>query len=65
MLAKPQYHKRRCKHFTGSKNDGDETTERPTCRAFPDGISREIAYGSDLHLTPRPGDGGITFEREK
>lgn len=63
MLARPQCHIRQCKHFVGAKNDGDETTERVVCHAFPDGIPDEIAYGDNLHLKPFPGDNGIQYER--
>lgn len=33
----------------------------PTCDAFPDGIPEEILAGSVPHITPYPGDGGLTF----
>ena len=62
MLQEPRCSERGCKHLTGVVNDGDETTERPCCEAFPDGIPVEIAYGDNLHLTPFPGDHGIRFE---
>lgn len=64
MLTEPHCSRRRCRHFRGVKNDGDETTERPVCTAFPDGIPEEIAYGDNLHLEPVAGDNGIIFERE-
>jgi hypothetical protein len=45
------------------KQDGDdEETERPVCKAFPDGIPEEISYGDNLHLEPYPGDNGIQYE---
>lgn len=65
MLAPPNCLKRNCKHFQGAKfldaNIG-EPSEVPYCRAFPDGIPKEIAYGPELHVTPYPGDHGIQFE---
>jgi hypothetical protein len=63
MLEQPQCHKRGCRNYRGAQNDGDETTERNFCRAFPDKIPDEIAYGSNLHLNPVKGDHGIQFER--
>ena len=49
----------------GVKNDGDESTERPYCAAFPDGIPEEIAYGDNKHLKPIEGQGNdIVFEKE-
>jgi hypothetical protein len=64
MIAEPNCYRRRCKHFIGVKNDGDETTERVVCAAFPDGIPDEIAYGENDHTAPYPGDGGIQFEEQ-
>jgi len=64
MIITPQCFKRNCKHFLGVKNDGDETTERVYCAAFPDRIPNKIAYGDNLHLTPVEGDHGIQFEKE-
>lgn len=55
MLAEPTCHKRKCKHFLGIKNDGDETTERVYCEAFPDRIPAEIAYGDHPHTKPLKG----------
>jgi len=56
---------RKCRHLGFVKSDGvDERTERPTCTAFPDGIPYEIAYGSNLHLKPFPGDHGIQYEKD-
>ena len=33
-----------------------------TCKAFPDGIPREILDGEVKHTKPYPGDHGIQFE---
>lgn len=38
--------------------NGDERR----CRAFPDGIPKEIWTGENPHKTPYPGDGGIIFQ---
>jgi hypothetical protein len=63
MLAEPNCSKRKCKHFNGIKSEeGDESSERPFCAAFPDGIPAEIAYGTNLHTISHPGDHGIQFE---
>ena len=65
MLAEPKCYTRRCRHFMGVKwFDIEEETERVICRAFPEGIPGEIAYGANPHTEPFPGDNGITFERE-
>ena len=50
MIETPECYKRRCKHYFGIRNDGDEMTERPYCKAFPDGIPDDISYGDDKHL---------------
>lgn len=65
MIIEPNCYKRRCKNFIGvSQSDGTEQTERVVCKAFPDGIPDEIAYGDNKHLKPYPGDNGIQFEKE-
>lgn len=61
MLAEPKCWTRKCRHFTRTVGE-DERTERNACKAFPDGIPDEIAYGTNLHLLPFPGDHGIQFE---
>lgn len=33
-----------------------------TCRAFPNGIPKEVLCGEHKHTTPYPGDNGIVFE---
>jgi hypothetical protein len=64
MLDIPSCFDRDCKHFIGVKQDEDgELSERVVCKAFPDGIPDEIAYGTNLHLKPFPGDNGIQFEK--
>jgi hypothetical protein len=66
MLVEPKCSRRACKHFSGvSQPDGTEATERNVCRAFPDGIPRAIAYGSNKHTAPYPGDRGIRYEKER
>jgi hypothetical protein len=51
MILEPNCYKRECKHYGGVKDDGPlERDERNFCRAFPDGIPEDIAYGDDLHL---------------
>ena len=59
---------RQCRHFSGMIEFGMQQepgfVQVPTCRAFPRGIPREIAYGKNLHLTPFKDDGGIQFEAQ-
>jgi hypothetical protein len=64
MLLEPNCAKRRCRHLRGVEWLGkEEDTEVCVCAAFPDGIPDEIAYGDDLHLKPRPGQGNdVVFE---
>ena len=39
MLQTPKCYERRCRQFAGvAQPDGDESSERPICRAFPNGI---------------------------
>lgn len=65
MLEEPNCSKRRCKHLTGVKQaSGTEEDEVCVCKAFPDGIPFDIAYGNNLHLKPVTGDHGIQFEKE-
>ena len=50
-MREPKCWTRDCVHWIGIKKDGeDESTERPCCEAYPDGIPAEIAYGNDKHL---------------
>ncbi len=63
MLLEPNCSKRKCKHYLGVKSDGDEMTERVYCKAFPDRIPNEIAYGDNLHAKPLIGqDNDIVYE---
>ena len=64
MLSEPHCYKRRCRHFHGVSN-ADEQHQVPVCTAFPDGIPPAIAYGSNPHTKPYPGDNGIQFEEAK
>ena len=71
MLETPNCFLRGCVHFEGTGFEGadiaddTEATERPVCKAFPDVIPNEISYGSDLHLEPVSGDGGVVFKEGK
>lgn len=60
----PRCSQRNCVHFAGVKSDGEEVSERVVCRAFPEGIPEDIAYGDNLHLEPVDGDHGIQFEQD-
>lgn len=66
MLEAPRCYERGCRHLTGAVQPQEDTEagERPCCAAFPQGIPVGIAYGDDLHLTPREGQGNdVAFER--
>ena len=66
MLQEPKCFTRRCKHYLGViQPDGTEMTETNYCKAFPESIPNEIAYGDNDHTKPFPGDNGIQFEEEK
>lgn len=67
MITESRCSQRKCKHYQGifqptGKEDGGEFH---CCDAFPDRIPDEIAYGSNKHLKPYPGDHGIQFEVDK
>lgn len=66
MLAAPSCHLRGCKHFLGVlQSDGTEATEVVYCKAFPEGIPDDIAYGNNPHLEVVPGqEGDFIFEEE-
>ena len=54
MITEPNCSKRNCRHYLGIRIDnGDETTERPYCLAYPDGIPDEISYGNVKHMRVR------------
>ena len=56
MLA-PYCVKFKCKHFRIRSVKG-----KWCCKAFPEGIPREILYGNRGHIIPYPGDHGIQLE---
>lgn len=65
MIAEPACWTRNCKHFGGVKrrDPKEEATEFVWCKAFPDGIPYEIAYGDNKHVKPFKGDNDIQFEK--
>lgn len=62
MLAEPicSDGERNCKWYDGIKNTTkEEKNERHVCKAFPDGIPKEILTGKNLHeevMTGQQGD---------
>jgi len=66
MIEQPKCSIRKCRHFLGVKQDNEEEeTERVVCKAFPDRIPEEIAYGENLHSEPLPDQGNdIIYEKE-
>ena len=67
MLQEPNCYKRNCKYYIGViQPDGTELTEINVCKAYPDGIPNEIAYGNDLHLHKRKDqDNDLVYTKEK
>ena len=66
MLETPNCFIRHCKHYLGVKRLGEEEiTEVQYCRAFPDGIPGDIAYGDNRHYLAYPGDHGVRFMKIK
>lgn len=67
MLATPKCYERHCKYYLGViQPDGTELTETNYCKAFPDGIPYEIAYGSNKHTEVIDGqENEIVFEKGK
>lgn len=68
-LAQPNCFERECKHFIGppkedkNKDKKIEGIQVLTCTAFPEGIPTEIAYGTNKHLVPFPGqENNIVYE---
>ena len=53
--------KRKCRHLIVA-SDEEFFQSKVVCRAFPDGILDEIAFGDNLHTAPYPGDHGIQYE---
>lgn len=66
MLEAPVCFERKCKHYLGIiQPDGTEKSEVTYCKAFPEGIPDEIAYGKNLHKKPlAEQENDIVFERE-
>ena len=57
----PNCFKRKCRHHI-IESDEESFQSRVVCRAFPDGVPEEIAFGDNLLTTPYPGDHGIQYE---
>lgn len=47
-----------CRHVEWEK----EMKTHLTCKAYPEGIPKEIIYGIVDHTRPHRGDGGVQFE---
>jgi len=56
MLIEPKCYKRRCKYYNGvyMRVEGNEASEIHICKAFPEGIPFDIAYGSNPHIEVHP-----------
>jgi hypothetical protein len=44
-VEEPNCYTRTCVHFIGVSSDENEKDQECTCKAFPDGIPVEIAFG--------------------
>jgi hypothetical protein len=65
LLLEPNCYTRRCKHYLGVRQIGDDMLAQTNyCAAFHDGIPDAIAYGDNPHTAPFEGDHGIMFEVE-
>jgi hypothetical protein len=67
MLQEPKCSIRKCEYFIGARylEEGEET-EVVYCKAFPNGIPSDIAYGNDKHLKVYPGQiGDYVFKKGK
>lgn len=68
MNRPPRCWKRRCKHYIGvvRQVEEDESSEVPVCKAFPEGIPNDIAYGIDPHLEVHIfQDNTVTYKMKK
>lgn len=67
MILPPNCWDRNCKHYQGIMQPNDtEMTEKPYCRAYPEGIPNDIAYGDDKHLEVREDQkNAIIYEEEE
>jgi hypothetical protein len=67
MLVEAKCYTRHCKYYQGIiQPDGTEMAETNHCKAFPNGIPNEIAYGDNLHDKPLKDQGNdIVFEKGK
>lgn len=63
VVEEPRCFTRKCIHFIGVKSEGIEENERVVCKAFPNGIPDDIAYGNNLHLLPVAGDHGLQYKQ--
>jgi len=67
MLSTPKCYERHCKNYLGViQSDGTELTETNYCKAFPDGIPNDIAYGDNKHTGAIVGqENSFVFEKGK
>ena len=67
MLTEPRCFTRRCKHYMGVHSRTKATeSEILVCKAFPEGIPDEIAYGTNDHVKPlKDQKNTLVYEREE
>lgn len=51
-----------CKHLVITSRE--EMLKIWRCKAFPEGIPRELRFTHFVHNKPYPGDGGVLFEQD-
>ena len=68
MIKKINCSVRGCKYYIGAVDVSEETGISDsiiyTCKAFPNGIPDEIAYGDNEHTSPYEGDNGIQYAKK-
>jgi len=68
MFSEPNCSKRRCIHFQGVKQFGNEgeIDQLLVCKAFPKGIPEDISYGDNKHTKPiKNQKNKIVYEKAK
>ena len=66
QIQEPKCSKRHCTWFSGAIKVSDNPVPVNVCRAFPNGIPDDIAYGGNKHSEVIEGqEGGFVFKKGK